>query len=59
VKPLDLTVREHARNRGKLDGADAQALELSESVLRQLWKGVFLGCAFNGWFLLTLQMHSH
>ena len=36
---------------------DAQALELSESVLRQLWKGVFLGCAFNGWFLLTLQMH--
>lgn len=37
--------------------SDNQALELSETVLRQLWKGVFLGCAFNGWFLLTSQMH--
>ena len=27
MKPLAPTVREHARNRGKLDGADAQALE--------------------------------
>jgi len=27
VKRLALTVRKHARNRGTLDGADAQALE--------------------------------
>ena len=27
MKPLAPTVREHARNRGTLDGADAQALE--------------------------------
>ena len=27
MKALDPTVREHARNRGELDGADAQALE--------------------------------
>ena len=37
--------------------SDAQTLELSENVLRQLWKWVFVGSAFNGWFLLTSQMH--
>lgn len=36
---------------------DTQALDLSDSVLRRLWQCVFIGCAFNGWFLLTTQMH--
>lgn len=36
---------------------DDQALRLSETVLRRLWRTVFVGCALNGWFLLTTQMH--
>jgi hypothetical protein len=36
---------------------ELEALQLSDSVLRRLWKWVFIGCAFNGWFLLTSQMH--